>query len=63
MKKMLVLMMVLGSMSVVDVNVDKSYNDMPYDMDKGLIHVENGKSMTDNYRFYMPSHVYMKNLK
>lgn len=63
MKKMLVLMMVLGSMSVVNVNVDKSYNDMPYDMDKGLIHVENGKSMTDNYRFYMPSHVYMKNLK
>lgn len=63
MKKMLILMMVLGSMSVVDVNVDKSYNNMPYDMDKGLIHVENGKSMTDNYRFYMPSHVYMKNLK
>lgn len=63
MKKMLILMMILGSMSVVDVNVDKSYNDMPYDMDKGLIHVENGKSMTDNYRFYMPSHVYMKNLK
>lgn len=63
MKKMLILMMVLGSMSVVDVNVDKFYNDMPYDMDKGLIHVENGKSMTDNYRFYMPSHVYMKNLK
>ena len=63
MKKMLILMMVLGFMSVVSVNVDKSYNDMPYDMDRGLIHVENGKSMTDNYRFYMPSHVYMKNLK
>ena len=63
MKKMLILMMVLGFMSVVSVNVDKSYNDMPYDMDRGLIHVKNGKSMTDNYRFYMPSHVYMKNLK
>lgn len=63
MKKMLVLMMVLGSMSVVNANVDKSYSDMPYDMDKGLIHVENGKSMIDNYRFYMPSHVYMENLK
>ena len=63
MKKMLILIVVLGSMSDFNNGMDKSYSDMPYDMDKGLIHVENGKSMTDNYRFYMPSHVYMKNLK
>ena len=63
MKKMLILMGVLSSMNVFNGGVNKSYSDMPYDMDRGLIHVENGKSMTDNYRFYMPSHVYMKNLK